>query len=68
MAVADESYFVDPNNHVIYANKHRYIVKMFCRQCNKIWDKRDCQKYIRTGELLTIKHRGQIIEQMQIHA
>ena len=58
------SYFVDPNNHELHPNDARYIVKMYCRKCEKIYDKRDCIKHIRNGNLLTKKQRGQVIEQV----
>lgn len=60
------SYFVDPQGHELRPNNARYIVKMFCRSCQKIYDKRECRKHIRNGNQIIIKHRGQIEKTLQV--
>lgn len=56
-----ESYFVDPMGHKVPSTS-RYIVKMFCKDCQKIWDKRDCRKIIIQNGQIIVKQRGQIIQ------
>ena len=57
------SYFLDPMGHKLRGTTDRYIVKMFCHQCQKIYDKRECRKYIHQGNRVIVKQRGIILEQ-----
>ena len=56
-----ETYFTDQYGHKL-PHTARYIVKLYCRECQKIWDKRDCYKHIidKNGELI-VKQRGQLV-------